>query len=119
MIGESARVVKVMFLRVFLPDQPERTAGILLLEEATGNLFLKIRDDWDRIADEPDAQVLAGVAEDFHKRLDEFGAGGGAAFLRLLEDQLSNVLRLSERQEMTTSNIRSTLDLLFDENCRN
>ena len=119
MTGEPARVVQIVFLKVFLPDRPERTAGVFLVEQATGNLSFRIREDWDRIADPVDAELLSAVAEDVRNRLGELGEGGGAEFLRLLEDQLSNVLRLSERREMTISNIASALDVLFDENCRN
>jgi hypothetical protein len=119
MTGEPARVVQIVFLKVFLPDRQERTAGVFLLEGATGNLFFRSREDWDRIADPVEAEVLSAVADDVRNRIDELGDGGGAEFLRVLEDQLSNVLRLSERREMTISNIGSTLDVLFDENCRN
>jgi len=119
MTVEAERVVQIVFLKLFLPGRPERTAGVFLLEEATGKLSFRIRDDWDTIADAADAEILSAVAEEFHNRLNELGEGSGAELLRSLEDQLSNVLRLSDRQRMTIRNIGATLDLLFDQNCRN
>ena len=118
MTVEAARVVQIVFLKLFLPGRPERTAGVFLLEEATGKLSFRIRDDWDRIADAADAELLSAVAEEFHNRVNELEEGG-AELLRSLEDQLSNVLRLSDRRQMTISNIGATLDLLFDQTCRN
>ena len=110
-------VAQVMFLRVSLPERPVRNAGVLLLDEKTGNLYFRLRDDWDRIADPEDAELLAELAGDLRRQLDDLGDGGGREFLRRLEDQLSNVLELSRREPIAVADIRSTLDRLFEENC--
>jgi hypothetical protein len=43
------RFAEVVFLRLALPGQPERNVGLFLLDRETGNLYVRVRDDWDRI----------------------------------------------------------------------
>ena len=45
MAPNARRTAQVVSLRVFLPDRPERTAGVFLLDTATQNLYFRIRDD--------------------------------------------------------------------------
>jgi hypothetical protein len=118
MPAELRRTVHIVYLRVCLPDRPERTAGVFLLDDASGNLYFRIREDWAEIADSDDAEVLAEMGADFRRRVEALDDGGGAEFLASLEDQLSNVVRLSERETHETDDIRSTLDRLFEERCR-
>src|SRR5580704_2627488 len=82
---------QVVFLKLFLPGRNERTAGVLLLDQVTGQLHVRIREDWDRIADPEDADVLSCLAADFRQKIDELGDGGGREFLRQMQDQFSNV----------------------------
>ena len=111
------RIAEVVFLRLALPGQPERNVGLFLLDRATGNLFVRVRDDWDRIVEPDDAELLAQLSGDFQRRIQELEAGGGERFLESLEEQLSNILRLSNRETLQTGNIRADLDRLFDQNC--
>jgi len=109
--------VDVLLLKLCLPGRPERGAGILLLDHERGHLYLRLREDWEQIADPEDAVVLSAMSGHFHRQLEELGNGGGAEFLRRLEDQLSNVLKLSQRRRITVRDIATTIDRLFDENC--
>jgi hypothetical protein len=118
MPAELRRTVHIVYLRVFLPDRPERTAGVFVLDDATGNLYFRMREDWPEIADPDDAEVLGEMGADFRRRVEALDDGGGAEFLASLEDQLSNVVRLSERETVEIDDIRSTLDRLFEECCR-
>jgi len=117
-MATGRRTAQAVYLRVFLPDRPERTAGVFLLDTETQNLYFRIRDDWNEIADAGDADVLSEMGNDFRRRAGELSEGGGAAFLAELEDQLSNVVRLSERKLVEAEDIRTTLDRLFEEHCR-
>jgi hypothetical protein len=110
-------VAQVVLLRVSLPERPVRNAGVLLLDERSGNLYFRLRDDWDRIAEPEDVELLSELAGDLRKQLDDLGEGGGREFLRRMEDQLSNVLELSHREPIAVTDIRSTLDRLFEESC--
>jgi hypothetical protein len=118
MPAESRRTAHVVYLRIFLPERPDRTAGVFLLDDFTGNLYFRIREDWPAIAGEADAQVLAEMGADFRRRVEALDDGGGAEFLASLEDQLSNVVRLSERETVEMDDIRSTLDRLFEAHCQ-
>jgi len=111
------RAVDLLMLKLCLPGRPQRNAGILLLDHETGDLYLRIREDWEQIADPEDIEVLSGLSGQFQKQLDELGSGCGAEFLRQLEDLLSNVLRLSQRERITVTDLGSTLDHLFKDNC--
>jgi len=118
MAAEARRTAQVVYLRVFLPDRPERTVGVFLLDTATQNLYFRLRDDWSEIADPGDADILAEMGNDFRRRAEELDEGGGARFLATLEDQLSNVVRLSEREVVDAGDLRATLDGLFETHCR-
>jgi hypothetical protein len=108
---------QVVFLKLFLPGRDERTAGILLLDQGTGDLHVRFRDDWDRIADPEDAEVLSCMATDFRQRIEELGEGRGREFLEQIQDQFSNVLRLTDGAHVEIDEVGSTVDQLFRENC--
>jgi len=108
---------QVVFLKLFLPERAERTAGILLLDQVTGQLHFRIREDWDRIADPEDVEVLSCLAADFRQRIEELGKGGGREFLRQMQDQFSNTLRLTDGASVEIEEVGSTLDELFRQNC--
>jgi hypothetical protein len=110
-------IAEVVFLRLALPGQPERNVGLFLLDRGTGNLFVRVRDDWDRIVAPDDAELLSQLSGDFQRRIQELEDGGGERFLESLEEQLSNILRLSDRETVRIGNIRAELDRLFDQNC--
>lgn len=110
-------IAEVVFLRLALPGQPERNVGLFLLDRGTGNLFVRVRDDWDRIVSPDEAELLSQLSGDFQRRIQELENGGGERFLASLEDQLSNILRLSNRETLRISNIRAELDRLFHQNC--
>jgi hypothetical protein len=114
---DQERIAEIVFLRLALPGQPERNVGLFLLDRGTGNLFIRVRDDWDRIAAPDEAEMLSQLSGDFQRRIQELEDGGGERFLESLEEQLSNILRLSERETVRIGNIRAELDRLFDENC--
>ncbi len=118
MPAEPRRTAHVVYLRVFLPGRPERTVGVFLLDNSTGNLYFRMREDWSAIADSDDAELLAEMGAEFRRRVEALDDGGGAEFLASLEDQLSNVVRLSERETVEIDAVRTTLDRLFEANCR-
>jgi len=111
------RIADIVFLRLALPGQPERNVGLFLLDRGTGDLFMRVRDDWDRIVAPDDAELLSQLSGDFQHRIQELQNGGGERFLASLEEQLSNILRLSNRETVLVSNVRAELDRLFDQNC--
>jgi hypothetical protein len=114
---EAEKQAQFVFLKLALPGRPERNIGVFLLDGATGGLYFRIREDWDTIADPDEAELLSQLSGDFQRRIEELGNSGGEGFLRTLEDQLSNILRLTDRELIRVRDMRGALDTLFDENC--
>jgi phage repressor protein C with HTH and peptisase S24 domain len=114
----SGRMCQFSILSVAVPGQAIVPAGILLFDPAERELRFKLRDDWDSLntIDEFDQDYLYSLAGDFEVRLRETGA---EAFLASLEDTLSNMLRLSDREPVAVTNPERTLQRLFDEHVDN
>lgn len=96
-----------------LPGREPELIGVLLHEPATDSLHLKLRRDWDAIADPEDAEVLRALADDLDRKATEMGA---SALLGLLEDTLSNSIRLSERREVIAADPERAVARLYREN---
>ena len=92
--------------------------GILLVDEESGELTLRVRDggsvalEEDEL-EEQEADFLAALGPDLEAKARE---AGGQALLASLEDSLSGFLRIGERQPIAYSgDARQTVDKLFDE----
>lgn len=94
------------------PGQGVETIGILLLDPASDELYVRLRRDWDEIASEEDAEVLAELEDDLASKAREMGA---AALFRFLEEHASTSLRVSDREAVTTRNFDKTLNELYRE----
>ena len=97
-------------LRLALPGQPEHTIGILLLDPAGDRLYARLRERFDDIAGADDLEYLAALEAEIDARAAEMGA---ARFLASLEDSLSHVLRLDDREGVEVRSFRYTLDRLY------
>lgn len=100
-----------VLLEAALPGRPPIPAGVLLLDEESDRLFLRLRDDWEQWAPPEDAEVFSLLAEDLAEQARELGA---AELLRLLEDRLSNALRLSERRAAVVADFARAVQRLFE-----
>jgi hypothetical protein len=111
--------VQVLFLKTRLPDRTELNTGVLLLDPATGKLYFRMREDWDDMRNSEYPRVMAALGDKFMGWFADLGSRSGTEFLQSIENQLSSLLILSDRRTITlTANIRSTLDTLFEANCR-
>src|SRR2546426_894573 len=100
-------------LQLALPTKPIVNIGIFLLDPATDHLYIKLRSDWGAIADPDNREVLEQLGPDFEVKIREMG---GDAFLRNLEDTLSNSLLIIEREDVqVVSGFEQALDRLFEE----
>ena len=96
----GAEFVVIQFER----DEHLIPVGVLLLEPTTDRLRLRYRQDWASIADPEDAEVL----RDQFAQLDaDILERSGRKILTLLEDVLSNALRISE---LHTISIEGSVD---------
>ncbi len=89
-------------LELALPGRPTQPAGVLLLDEDSGRLGVKLRRDWDRLGeeadlDEEDAAILKGIEGEIRRKAAHEGAGQTLAWL---EATLSNVFQLGGRRSL-------------------
>ena len=96
-----------LILRLALPGRTRTRIGVLLLDPAGDRLFLRLRSHWDDIAGPDDLEYLSHLEDDLRARAAESGAG---QFLRSLEDSLSHVLRLGERESVAVNSFQHTLE---------
>ena len=99
-----------LLLEAELPGRPSETIGVLLHDPSDGRLALRLRRDWDRLAEEDDAEVLEMLGHDLESKVADFGA---ARFLSWIEETLSNTVRVSEREPVAVGSFSATLDRLY------
>jgi phage repressor protein C with HTH and peptisase S24 domain len=101
-----------VLLEAHLPAQPARNLGVYLVDPATDRLWLRMRRDFEGLAEPEDIEVLEALEEDIRTRAAETGA---EAFLQSLENSLSNTVRVGERQSVAVDSFSRVLDRLFDQ----
>src|SRR6476661_4972276 len=97
-------------LKLALPGAPEHIIGVLLLDPASGHLYLRLRSHFDDIAGPDDLEYLSLLEDDLRSRAEEIGA---ERFVASLEDSLSHLLRISDREAVAVHSFQHTLDRLF------
>jgi SOS-response transcriptional repressor LexA len=107
---KTARRAHYWVLELALPGRPTVNAGVLLLDPASDQLHLRLRRDWDQLADPEDAEVLAGLEQDLRRQSRE---AGGEQLLRRLEDTLSNTLRITDRESIAVMDFEKALERLY------
>jgi hypothetical protein len=102
-------------LEIARPGLDPEPLGILLVDDESGRLSLRIREATEfSELEEQDADFLAALASDFEAKALEPGAGH--ALLDILEDCLSGFLRIGDRTGIEYSGDASrTVDRLFDQ----
>jgi SOS-response transcriptional repressor LexA len=116
-----ARVVSItgrrqgtyVLLESALPGRPRQNIGVLLIDPESGRGWVRMRREYGEMADPEDAEVLEALEEEIRGRMAESGA---EACLAALEDSLSNVVLVSERQVVAVDAFTRVLDRLYDEN---
>jgi len=101
-----------VLLDAVLPGRAPCTIGVLLIDVDSGRPWFRMRGDFTSFADPEDAEVLEGLDGHIRQCLTESGA---ESFLRSLEDTLSSVLRVSERQSIRVDAFSRVLDRLYRE----
>jgi SOS-response transcriptional repressor LexA len=98
--------------------------GILLVDDASGKLTLRMRDASEfEFLEEDEADILEFLASDLRAKAREAEVNeavdsdaGGKALIDSLEDSLSNFLRIADRVAIAyTGDPQKTADRLFDE----
>ncbi len=107
----ATRLGAYSVLELALPGRAGEPAGVLLFDPAFGRLQARLRRDWDRIAEPEDAEVFGQLELDLARKIGELGA---ETVLRLLEDTLSNALRISDRRPVLLGEFETTLNWLYN-----
>ena len=106
-------------LEIARPGFSPEPLGILLVDDETGDLALRLKDDTEfpdlfTELEEPEADYLAALAEDLEAKGRE--PGRGHALLESLEDSLSGFLRIGDRTAIEYSGVAGrAVSRLFDE----
>jgi SOS-response transcriptional repressor LexA len=101
-----------MILTLELPGTGRINAGVLLEDPITDRLWVRLRRDWEEFAPE-EAEVLAAIEYDLEAKAQELGA---KELLRYLEDTLSNVLVVTDRDEVVVGDFERALGRLYRQN---
>ncbi len=99
-------------LEAALPDRAPRHIGVLLIDSSSGRGWLKLRGNYDDVAEPEDAEVFDALEDDLRARMAQDGA---PALLDWMEDALSNVLRITDRREVKAESFTRTLARLYEE----
>src|ERR1700691_3403251 len=92
----TTHAANLSVLELDAPGRDPVAAGVLLEDPAQDHLYLRLRRDWEELAPE-EAPVLSALEFDLAAKAAEIGA---SRLLEYLEETLSNILRIGERQEV-------------------
>lgn len=102
---------RLSVLELEVPGQEKLAAGVMLEDPSADRLYIRMRRDWSEIFPE-ESEVLSAIEHDLASKAGELGA---ARVLQHLEDSLSNVLRVSDRSEVTVEQFDRALGRLYRE----
>ncbi len=85
---------------------------MLLIDPSRDRAWVRLRSEYADLADPEDAEVLEALGEHLQNLCREMGA---LACLEALEDSLSNVLQVGERNEVAVDAFSRVLDRLYEE----
>lgn len=109
---DARRQGTYVLLEAALPHRPPQNIGVFLMDPDTNRAWIRLRDQYDDLADPDDAEVLEALGEDLENRCAESGA---QACLESLEDSLSNALRVGDRQAVAVDAFTRVLDRLYQD----
>jgi SOS-response transcriptional repressor LexA len=120
----TLRAGEYLVLDLVIPGQKPQSIGIILLDKAADTAHVRFRRDWDALLEDWESHQPTG--EDFRvdtadmkeilsaleTDLEAWAQQGGEALLTHL-DQLSNTLRVGDRERVTMANPERTLADLY------
>lgn len=95
-----------------LPQKATETVGVILLDESSNNLHIRLRRDWDEFASEEDAEVLRELEDDL---LVDARTRGGRIVFEWLQSEASDSVRVSDARPVTVRDFERTLGDLYRE----
>lgn len=101
-------------LEADLPGAGTEPIGILLEDPETDKLHIRLRRDWEEVA-EGDAEVFELLEHDLAIKAHEIGA---EALFAWLEDTLSGTIRITDRRNLLVQDFERTLNRLYSQHIR-
>jgi hypothetical protein len=99
-----------VLLAAHLAGREPINLGVLVLDEGTDRIHLRIRTDLDGIADPLDEEVIHGVPE----MIESMAVGKGAlGVLQYLEDRAPNAILLGDPAAIHADNAAEALERAF------
>lgn len=103
---------EALLLELALPGARAEAIGVMLHEPATGQLSLRLRQDWDSFVPEEELDYATALEADLKSKSAEMG---GTRLLEWLEANSSHMLRISARERVVMGRPESTLARLYRE----
>jgi SOS-response transcriptional repressor LexA len=85
-------------------------AGILLEDSREDKLYIRLRKDWEEIADEEEAEVLSLLEDDLNAKASEMGAG---KLLAWLEENASGSITIDDPESVLVEDFPRALNRLY------
>jgi phage repressor protein C with HTH and peptisase S24 domain len=93
-----------------LPGHGLQTIGVVLRDPSSDTLYLRLRRDWEAIANDEDAEVMTELEHSLDSWARELGA---RALLEKLENELSASVRITDREAVTVRDFDKSLAELY------
>jgi len=90
-------------------------AGILLEDSREDRLYIRLRKDWEEIADEEEAEVLSLLEDDLNAKASEMGAG---KLLAWLEEDASGSITIDDPEDVLVEDFPRALNRLYRQHVR-
>jgi SOS-response transcriptional repressor LexA len=105
----TTQLARLSVLNLEMPGDAPVSAGVLLQDPATNQLYLRLRRDWDVVAP-AEAAVLSELESDLKAKAQELGA---ERVLDQLQDTLSNTLTISPPRDMIVEDFGRAVERLY------
>ena len=109
----QSRLGRYSVVQVDTPEHGLVNLGILLQDPGTDSLRLRFRRDLESLVEEEDLEVLAACATDLDQKAQEWGA---EKLFEYLESNLSNAIRITDREELLVDDFDRAVDRLYRKN---
>jgi phage repressor protein C with HTH and peptisase S24 domain len=96
-------------IEVAIPGAAAQNAGVLLVDPTTKKGYLRVRRDLSELSEE-DADVLEALADDLAVKSEEMSGG---ELLSWLQENASNFVRVTDREEVMVDRFDRTLQRLY------
>lgn len=106
----ATSTAEYVVVEAVLPGQAPESIGVLLFDPSTGRFEGRWRRDWAEFAADEESEVLSLLPDDLERKARDMG---GDALLEYLETNLSNTVRITDRQTVLSANFERTLRDLY------